>query len=57
MKIAAWSDGHGVLPKIKEYADVLIIAGDFTPLDIQRNTNECLKWFANEFFNYVRKVK
>ena len=56
MKIAAWSDGHGVLPKIKEYADVLIIAGDFTPLDIQRQTNECLKWFTNEFFNYVRKV-
>ena len=56
MKIAAWSDGHGVLPKIKEYADVLIIAGDFTPLNIQRQTNECLKWFTNEFFNYVRKV-
>ena len=28
MKIAAWSDGHGILPKIKEYADVLIIAGN-----------------------------
>lgn len=56
MKIAAWSDGHGTLPKIDQYVDVVIIAGDIVPLQIQRNTQDSLTWFATDFFNYVKKL-
>ena len=56
MTIAAWSDGHGTLPKIEHYVDVVIIAGDIVPLQIQRRTNDSLVWFASDFFNYVKKL-
>lgn len=56
MRIAAWSDGHGSLPKLEKTVDVVIIAGDIMPLHIQRQTNESIKWFANDFFKYIKKL-
>lgn len=56
MKIAAWSDGHGSLPQLKTHVDVLLIAGDFINIYIQRNTEKSLEWFLNNFFNYVATV-
>lgn len=56
MELAAWSDGHGTLPKIEHYVDVVVIAGDIVPLNIQRNTQDSLTWFATDFFKYVKKL-
>ncbi|WQJ53655.1 MAG: metallo-phosphoesterase [Wendovervirus sonii] len=56
MKIAAWSDGHGILPTISKDTDVIIIAGDLMPLDIQRNTNDSIEWLKNTFFPYIEKL-
>lgn len=56
MEIAAWSDGHGTLPQLKKHVDVLVIAGDFINIYIQRNTEKSFEWFINDFFNYVKTV-
>ena len=37
LKIVAISDMHGKLPVIKEPADIMLIAGDIVPLEIQFN--------------------
>ena len=37
MKLIAISDLHGSLPKIEDKADIMIIAGDISPLNIQGN--------------------
>ena len=43
MKIAGISDLHGYLPNI-EKSDILLIAGDISPLNIQFNKPEMKKW-------------
>lgn len=56
MKIAAFSDTHGVCPlPIVDQCDVVVIAGDFIPLEIQRNTLKSEEWFTNTFLYWVRK--
>ena len=55
MKIAAWSDGHGLLPEINK-SDVLCIAGDISPLEIQRNLIAMETWFIEEFLPWCEKV-
>lgn len=71
MKIAAFSDSHGnltdgllmengkwvELPKIDDDADVVCIAGDIIPLNIQRNVNESEYWFTNFFFEWAKELK
>ena len=49
MKIAAFSDNHGWLPDNMPKADVLVIAGDILPLDIQRDVNKSIQWLKNIF--------
>jgi len=56
MKVAAWSDGHGILPVIED-CDIVIIAGDIMPLNIQRDYESSIKWIKIEFFEYVSKLK
>ena len=58
MKIAAFSDTHGVcsLPVVDQ-CDVVVIAGDFIPLGIQRNTQKSEEWFVNTFLSWVRVQK
>lgn len=49
MKCIAISDLHGYLPKIEEECDVVIIAGDITPLDVQHSLARSLSWFLLDF--------
>ena len=49
LKIAAISDIHGFLPEITEPADVLLIAGDISPLHIQFNKPAMKIWIETEF--------
>ena len=56
IKICAISDLHGALPKIKE-CDVVFICGDTFPLNIQRYSKDCQKWFLNEFMEWVKGLK
>jgi Icc-related predicted phosphoesterase len=56
MKVCAISDTHGLLPKIPE-CDVLVIAGDILPLEIQRNTIESVGWLAGPFQKWALKQK
>lgn len=51
MKVVAFSDPHGDLPKVKNFpeCDVVCIAGDICPLDIQRDLVESISWFLLTF--------
>ena len=52
MKITAVSDLHGNLIDIEE-CTVLLICGDISPLDIQKDYIQMTKWFFNEFYNWI----
>lgn len=56
MKIIAISDLHGNLPEITEKANLLIIAGDISPLKIQFKTREMKAWLINQFLDWVEKA-
>lgn len=56
MKLVAISDLHGILPKITENADVLIIAGDISPLRIQHNLPEMEEWLITDFCPWVVSI-
>ena len=56
MKIIAISDFHGVLPEITEKADVLFIAGDISPFNIQFNKPAVYDWLWNEFSNWIKNI-
>lgn len=53
MKIIAISDLHGNLIPIEEPADILIIAGDISPLKIQSNKPEVFNWLKTEFKEWI----
>lgn len=55
MKLCAVSDLHGTLPII-EPCELVIIAGDIVPLDIQRNYIKSEDWFYTTFSNYVKQL-
>ena len=52
MKITAVSDLHGNLIDIEE-CTVLLICGDISPLDIQKDYIQMTKWFFNDFYNWI----
>lgn len=52
MKITAVSDLHGNLIDI-EKCDILLICGDISPLDIQKDYIQMTKWFFNDFYNWI----
>lgn len=56
MKVIAISDLHGTLPVIEEEADILIIAGDIVPLDIQFNKPACQDWLFGEFVDWANAL-
>lgn len=56
MKICGISDIHGNLIKDIPECDVLCICGDIVPLDIQRQMDDSIKWFQNEFANWVKNL-
>lgn len=49
MKVIAISDIHGYLPKDLPEGDVLCIAGDILPLDVQRDLVKSISWFLLDF--------
>lgn len=55
MKITAISDLHGNLIEI-EPCDTLLICGDISPLDIQRDYIQMTNWFFNDFYEWICKL-
>lgn len=56
LKIVATSDLHGFLPEIIEEADIMIIAGDIVPLDIQFNLTESEIWLEGIFAQWIKAL-
>ena len=54
MKICAISDLHGQLPNNLPESDLLLIAGDLVPLDIQMNLQACKLWFNTDFKQWCK---
>ena len=55
MKVCAISDLHGYLPNI-EQSDILLIAGDISPLNIQFNKPEMKKWLELQFAYWIKSL-
>ena len=55
MKIIAISDLHGYLPTIEEQADIMLIAGDISPLKIQGMKTLMKEWMEEEFVPWINK--
>lgn len=56
LKICAISDLHGYLPEINEHADIMIIAGDVSPLYLQFNKKAMDIWLKTKFANWIKKL-
>lgn len=50
--IVATSDLHGNLPDTPE-CDILIIAGDVSPLSFDRDLDQCMNWLDREFRRWL----
>jgi len=57
MKIIAISDQHGNLEPIKDSCDVIVIAGDWSPLYCQSYYEEVLEWFNREYVPWMKTLK
>ena len=53
MKICVTSDLHGILPKIEEPCEVVLICGDIMPLRMQRNIPQSEKWLKTTFAEWM----
>ena len=56
LRIVAMSDMHGELPVEVQECDVVVIAGDIMPLDIQRNIPASSKWFNRAFIKWANNL-
>lgn len=56
LNIVATSDLHGYLPKITKSADIMLLAGDVSPLNIQRNKILVWEWFSTDFSEWVKNL-
>ena len=56
MKIIAVSDIHGNLITIKEQCDILVIAGDWSPLYIQHDCLAVLEWIDKRFIPWAKSL-
>lgn len=54
LRVAAISDIHGYLPTIEEPADILLIAGDISPLEIQFDKPKMKIWLETEFAYWIK---
>ena len=55
MKVIGISDLHGNLINIPK-CDILCIAGDIIPLNIQRNNDESEKWWKTKFIEWANQI-
>lgn len=55
MKIAITSDLHGYLPDIHK-CEVVLICGDISPLNIQKDHYKMEYWMRSEFANWVNNL-
>lgn len=56
MLITALSDIHGTLPVLNK-TDVVVIAGDFSPLDIQTNIYKMKHWIETKFIDWLKSLE
>lgn len=56
MKFCALSDLHGNLIDYIEPCDVVIIAGDIFPMNIQSNTLKSAEWFCQKFIPWAESL-
>jgi Icc-related predicted phosphoesterase len=56
LKIVAVSDLHGYLPEITEPADIMLVAGDILPLNIQFNKPKSKTWLETEFAYWIKSL-
>lgn len=59
MNLYALSDLHGTLPEkesFKEQADLILICGDISPLNIQANDRKMKKWLLEEFIPWANSL-
>lgn len=57
MKIIALSDQHGNLNQIKDICDVVVIAGDWSPLYCQQDSISVLNWWDKRFVPWMKRLK
>lgn len=57
MKIIALSDQHGNLEQIRESCDVVIIAGDWSPLYCQQDCMSVLNWWDKKYAPWMKALK
>lgn len=59
MRILAISNLHGYLPDLKDYKtfDLLLIAGDLIPLNIQDDYEASENWFKTTFTDWIKEIK
>lgn len=53
LKVVAISDLHGHLPDYIEESDLMLLAGDISPISIQGNKKLMWEWFSGEFRKWV----
>jgi len=56
LKVVAISDLHGYLPEIVEPADIMLIAGDISPLQIQFDKPKMKVWLETEFAYWIKSL-
>ena len=56
LRVVAISDIHGYFPIIEEPADILLIAGDISPLEIQFNKPKMKIWLETEFAYWIKNL-
>lgn len=58
LKVIGMSDMHGKLPAPEDLpkSDLVAIAGDISPLNIQRNAPAMMEWIMNDFASWIKRL-
>lgn len=56
MKVIALSDLHGQLPIIEESSDIVVIAGDISPLLLQHSNKLTKEWIIKDFVDWGNTI-